>query len=175
MRMRAGERGASLPESLLILLFLSLCVLAVGNYSLGWLNAEDVRSAVGQTQRLVQQARIEAIARNRACRFILDTAARRVQVVDLNDPTDATDDITLSDVALSSKVSFGDPSGNPAVTLASLGGGRYQATFASDGTVSAGIGVMSFQAKTGYRRLSLFGAGGNKLENWNGSAWQVGS
>jgi len=120
-------------------------------------------------------ARAQAITRNRACRFQIDTASLRITVVDLNDPASTTDDILLHDATLSSKISFARPDSGSAVTLSSLGGNLYGAIFASDGSVSAGAGLIALQGGDGSYRISLYGAGGVRVERWDGSSWVLGS
>jgi hypothetical protein len=96
-------------------------------------------------------------------------------VFDLNDSADTTDDILLNDATLSSKISFARPDTGSAVTLTSLGGNLYGATFASDGSVSAGAGLIAMQGGDGSYRINLYGAGGVRVERWGGSAWVLGS
>lgn len=168
---RAGERGYSLAELLVVVALVAVSVLIAGSYSLTWLNAEEARSSVYQTQMLLQLARIEAITRNRACRFEIDDAARRVRVVDLNDRSDAGDDLRLADALLSSRVDFATPSGGAAITLPLLSGATYQATFSPDGAVSSGSGSICLRGKGQYERISLFAAGGTRIERWSGTAW----
>ena len=94
---------------------------------------------------------------------------------DLNDPASASDDILLHDVTLSSKISFARPDSGSAVTLTTLGGNLYGAIFASDGSVSAGAGLIALQGGDGSYRISLYGAGGVRVERWDGSSWVLGS
>jgi Tfp pilus assembly protein FimT len=120
----------------------------------------------------LQLARIEAITRNRACRFGIDGTARRILVYDLNDPSDATDDLPIADATLSSHVSFGSPTGGAAITLTHVSGDTYQATFSPDGSVSSGSGSISMRGRDHFERIALYGAGGTRVERWNGSAWE---
>src|SRR3972149_6618929 len=108
-----GERGASMPEILIVLVLVAITLLVALTYYLAWLNAEEIRSAVYQTQMLIQLTRVESVTRNRACAFVINASSRRIQVRDLNDtPTDPSDDISLADMVLSSKVEFTSPDGN---------------------------------------------------------------
>ncbi len=164
----------TVPELLIVAALLALTVLLAGMYSLSYLNAEEARSAVYQTQMLLGLARTEAVTRNRACRFEIEGSERRIRVWDLNDPSVATDDIRLADVQISPKVVFQDPEGNTPITLQSLSGQLYGATFGADGSVSAGAGVVTLRAMDRFERVSLFGAGGTKVERWSGTGWQAG-
>ncbi len=170
-----GERGMTFPEMLVVFLLIFVVAMVALTSSLAWLNAEEVRSAVYQTQTLLQLARVESVTRNRPCAFVVNTATRRVQVRDLNGTVTTTDDITLADVNLSSRVTFESPDGNPPVTLTDLTGSRWGTTFASDGSVSSGAGVVTMRGKDRFNRISLYAAGGTRVERWDQSAWRVGS
>ena len=170
-----GEQGMSLAEITVVMVVMAVIVTAVGSYSIPWLGREEMRGAVYQVQQYLQLSRAQAITRNRACRFQIDTASRRITVFDLNDPASTTDDILLHDATLSSKISFARPDSGSAVTLSSLGGNLYGAIFASDGSVSAGAGLIALQGGDGSYRISLYGAGGVRVERWDGSSWVLGS
>ena len=81
------------------------------------------------------------------------------------------DDILVCDATLSPKVGFARPDSGSAVTLATISGSTYGATFASDGSVSAGSGLVALLGGDGYYRVNLYGAGGAAVERWDGSAW----
>jgi prepilin-type N-terminal cleavage/methylation domain-containing protein len=170
-----SERGMSLAEVTVVMVVMAIVATAAATYTIPWLGREDMRGAVYQVQQFLQLARVQAISRNRSCRFQIDTSSRRMTVLDLNDPASTTDDILLDDATLSSKITFARPDGGSAVTLSSLGGNLYGATFASDGSVPAGAGLVAIQGGDGSCRVSLYGAGGVRVERWNGTAWVPGS
>src|SRR5262245_47961464 len=170
-----GEQGMSLAEITVVMVVMAIIVVAIGTYSIPWMGREEMRGAIYQVQQFLQLARAQAIARNRDCRFQVDTSSRTINVLDLNDPATTTDDILLHNATLSTKVSFARPDTGSAVTLTSLGGTLYGATFASDGSVSAGAGLVSMQGGDGSYRVNLYGAGGIRVERWDGSAWVLGS
>jgi len=172
--MRRG-RGYTLVELVVVLVVFAFLITATITYALPWFAREDMRSAVYQVQTHLQVSRIQAVTRNRSCVFQIDSANRRVQVYDLNDPAVTTDDILLADFTLPSTISFSDPAGGSAITLTSLSSTLFQATFSSDGSVSAGAGVIIMAGGNRYDRLSLFAAGGLRVESWNGSAWVTGA
>ena len=174
-RRRRTENGASLIEILVVLALAGLLLAAATMTTVAWIGREAARSEVYSLQTNMQVARMEAVSRHRTCRFSVDTATRRMLVVDLNDPADTTDDITLADVTLSSKISFARPDGSTPVTLSLVTGTQYGATFGADGAVTAGAGVVSVFGGGRYEQLTLFGAGGLRLNRWNGSAWVIGS
>jgi Tfp pilus assembly protein FimT len=165
----------SLAEVTVVMVVVAIVATAVATYSLPWLGREEMRGAIYQVQQYLQVARVQAITRNRSCRFQIDTSSRRMTVYDLNDPSSTSDDILLNDATLSTKVSFARPDSGAAVTLSSLGGTLYGATFASDGSVAAGAGLVAMQGGDGSYRVNLYGAGGVRVERWNGTAWVLGS
>ena len=169
------DKGFGLIELVTVLALGAMLLTAVVTYALPWVSREEMRGAVYQVQNYLQRARIEAVTRNRSCRFILEADSGRFQVVDLNDPGDATDDETLATATLPGTVSFSDPEGGPAITLSLISGSTYQATFAPDGSVSDGAGVIMFAGGERSDRLTLFGAGGVRVDTWNGSTWVAGA
>ena len=165
------ERGATLSELLVVLAIVALVLMLSLTYAIGWIGKAECRGGVYSMQSFLQRARMEAVARNRACRFTVDTATRKMRVINLVDVANNSDDLLLSDTTLSSKLSFARPDTGDAVTLASISGTTYGATFASDGSLSAGAGVVSLLAGDGYLRVNLYGAGGAAIERWDGAAW----
>ncbi|MEK7283837.1 MAG: GspH/FimT family pseudopilin [Acidobacteriota bacterium] len=170
-----SERGMSLAEVTVVMVLVAVITTAVATYSIPWLGREEMRGAVYTVQEYLQLARVQAVARNRDCRFLIDTSSLQVSVVDLNDPATSTDDLSLYSVTLSSRVTFGRPDPGSAVTLAAVSGSLYQATFAADGSVTAGAGLIALQGGDGSYRVNLYGAGGVRVERWDGSAWVAGS
>ena len=170
-----GERGMSLAELTVVMVIAALVISAAVTYAIPWLGREEMRGAVYHVQQFLQLARIQAVTRNRSCQFRIDTASRGVTVVDLNDPADATDDIQLYGETLPRAVTFARPDLGSIVTMALLSGTTYQATFASDGSVSSGAGVVALQGGDASYLVTLFGAGGVRVERWNGTLWVSGS
>jgi len=170
-----SEKGFSLPEMVVLLALVAMLTTVTITFALPWLAREDMRAAAYQVQMHLQIARIQAVNRNRSCRFQVDAVTSQVQVFDLNDPADGTDDIELANFTLPDTVSFADPLGGAPITLALLAGNTYQATFASDGSVSAGAGTIALSGGERFDRITLYGAGGVKTETWDGSSWVTGS
>lgn len=174
--MFGSERGTSLVELMVVVSLAGLLLATTANFSVGWLDREDVRSASHQTREALQVARVQAISRNRKCRFTIDTSTRVIRVIDLVDPSDNSDDIILSSLILSSSVNFSRPDFGPAITLPLLGGTVFKATFESDGAVdSEGGGNIALAGGGRSNRISLRDAGGIKIDRWNGSAWESGT
>jgi prepilin-type N-terminal cleavage/methylation domain-containing protein len=169
------ERGFSLVELVIVMVLAGLLITAGVVFALPWVGREEVRGAAYQVQSHLQLARIHAVSRNRACRFVLDAESGAIQVVDLNDPADGTDDTLVASATLPRTVSFADPSGGTPITLAILAGSTYQATYAADGRVSDGAGTITLSGGDRYERVTLFGAGGLRTETWDGTAWRAGT
>ena len=169
------QRGFTLIELLVVLMLAGLLLLAVGSYALPWLRRESMRSAIYDVQTFLQLARVEAITRNRECRFEIDTATSVVRVYDRMDPADLTDDVLLRSAQLDDSVDFARPGGGAAVTLSALSASTFEAVFRQDGVVTVGIGDIVMLGGSRYERVSVFGAGGTQVERWDKGAWHVGS
>ncbi|HEU4402962.1 MAG TPA: GspH/FimT family pseudopilin [Candidatus Polarisedimenticolia bacterium] len=169
------EQGMSLAEISIVLALAAIVITVAVTYALPWIGREEMRGAVYQVQTHLQLARIQAVTRNRSCRFVIDGASGRVQVFDLVDPASATDDIQLADLTLPSTVAFSRPDSGSAITLTAGSGTQYLATFAADGSVSDAAGEIVLKGGDRYDKVTLYGAGGIRVEHWDGSAWTVGS
>ncbi len=169
------QRGITLTELLIVLAIASLGLLAVGTYAVPWIAREGLRSAVYDVQTYMQLARIEAISRNRDCRFVIDTATNRISVLDTAGTTAIGDDILLYEADLPDTVSFARPDTGSAVTLNNVSGSVYQTLFGNDGIVSLGTGEVVLFGGSQYKRVQVFGAGGIRIQKWNGTAWAIGS
>jgi Tfp pilus assembly protein FimT len=165
--------GFTVPELLVVFAILAVVITVSISYAIGWLSKVESRGAAFTIESFLQRARMEAVSRNRDCRFTVDTATRRIRVLDLMDPANTTDDLVLADATLSSKVNFARPDFGSPVTLTLISGTTYAATFASDGSLSAGTGLVSLLGGQGYLRVSLYGAGGAAVTQWDGANWVV--
>lgn len=171
-----NERGMTIPELLVVLALAAAVFLLAGSYALPWVQQQTMQSAVYDVQSHLQLARVEAITRNRTCRFEVDTATRLVRVFDVMDPADLTDDVLLHSSQLDTDVAFSDPEGGDAVTLSQIGTTTaYEAWFRSDGVVTVGVGDIRLLGGQRYNRVSVFGAGGTQVDRWNNGGWHVGS
>lgn len=168
---RRRERGYTLPELLLLLAIEGVVVTLSVTYAVAWLGRAESRGAVYSIQTFLQRARMEAVARNRPCRFTVDTATGQARVLDLVDLSDTSDDILLTDTTLDGKVSFARPDVGAPVTLTPMAGSTFGATFAADGSVSAGSGMVALLGGDEYFRVNLYGAGGASVERWSGASW----
>lgn len=167
--MKNNQSGMTLIEILIGLAVLSLMLLAVSTYAVPWIAREGTKSAVYDVQTFAQLARIEAVSRNRNVHFEVETALRRLQVVDSNGG------LVLHETTMPDSVNFALPTVGSAITLSFVGGKLYRMTFDSDGTVTAGQGYVSLFGGNVYERASVFAAGGVQVEHWNGSSWDAGS
>lgn len=170
-----GQRGITLTELLIVLAVASLALLAVGTYALPWVAREGLRSAVYDVQTYMQLARIEAISRNRDCRFVVDTSTNRIAVLDTAGTSSTGDDILLYESDLPDTVSFARPDSGAAVTLDNVSGSIYQTRFGNDGIVNLGTGIVHMFGGSKYEKVEVFGAGGIRIQRWNGTQWAVGS
>ncbi len=170
-----GQRGITLAELLIVLAVASLGLLAVGTYALPWIAREALRSAVYDVQTYMQLARIEAISRNRDCRFAVDTSTNRISVLDTVGTPAVGDDILLYESDLPDTVSFARPDAGSAVTLDNVSGSIYQTRFGNDGIVNIGTGEVHMFGGSKYKKVEVFGAGGIRIQKWNGTSWAIGS
>jgi len=169
-----GERGATLPEMLVVLGVAAAVMLLAAAYSNPWLGKEDMRGSIYTVRTYLQMTRMQAVSRNHACQFRIDSSTRTMQVVDINDPSTTSDDILLSQATLPVRVSFARPDSGFAITLPVSSGTTYQATFAGDGAVTSSVGSISILGGTRYHRIDLYAAGGSKIWNWDGATWVAG-
>ena len=172
---QGDQRGVTLVESLILLALTSVVVGMSITYSSGLLARESLRSAAYSVYAQLKDARMEAMSRNRSCRFLVDTDSRTVQVIDLHDPGNGGDDEILTSLTLPSGIDFAQPNANPAVTLNPIGSNVYEAVFSSTGVVTAGSGDVVLKMQEQYRRVSLFVAGGLRISKWSGSTWEDGA
>jgi Tfp pilus assembly protein FimT len=163
----------TLIELVIVMSLASVTLVATATYALPWLARERARSAVYDVQSYLQLTRIEAVSRNRECRFVLDTSTRTMQVFDGNG-TSATksDDILLYEATLPDRVRFARPDTGAPVTLTQIGSSSvYETVFTSDGIVSSGTGEVAMFGGDEYNRVMVFGAGGVSVDRWSGSGW----
>ena len=171
-----GQRGITLTELLIVVAVASLGLLAVGTYTVPWVAREGLRSAIYDVQTYMQLARIEAISRNRDCRFVVDAATNRIGVLDTaGTPSILGDDILLYESELPDTVSFARPDMGSAITLNNPAGQIYQTLFSSDGIVNLGTGEVVMFGGSKYERIQVFAAGGIRIQKWNGTEWAAGS
>ena len=169
-----SELGVTLVE-LVVVLGLALVVAAVTvAYSMPWMVKESVRSAAFDVNGMLQLAKVEAVSRNRPCRFVVDTAAGELQVWDTlgSDPT--SDDVLLHDRTLPTHVAFARPDVGSAVTLDAVDAVSYQAVFTSDGMLSSSPGVVCLNGGESFGSVSVYAAGGMEIFRWNGTEWTSG-
>jgi Tfp pilus assembly protein FimT len=168
----------TLVELVVVVAGAALMMVVTANISLPFLQQQTMRSSTYTVQHNLQLARIEAIARNREVRFVVDTTTNEVSVLDsMGTPGDTTDDEVLYEETLSDAVVFARPDGGDAVTLDPLGSGNeFQAEFAADGSVPAdSIGEVYLHGGDDFTMVAVYGAGGVEVEMWGGSAWAGGS
>ena len=139
------------------------------------LRVEGLRSAVFDMQTYMQLARIEAVSRNRDVRFVVDGANHRIGVLDSAGTTSTGDDIVLYSTDLPDTVSFARPDSGFAITLTHVSGKTFHTVFGPDGIVDSGTGLVALLGGNQYERVQVFGAGGIRIQKWNGTEWITGS
>ena len=170
-----GQKGITLTELLIVVAMVSLGLLAVGTYTVPWAAREGLRSAVYDMQTYMQLARIEAVSRNRDCRFVIDAGNRRIGVMDSAGTPSTGDDILLYSADLPDTVSFARPGMGSPITLTHVTGKTFHTVFGSDGIVDVGTGEVALLGGSHYERVQVFGAGGIRIQKWNGTQWVTGS
>jgi len=163
-----NERGMTMIELLVVLVMASILVALTVVASTPWMAEESMRSAMSSVQSTMQLARVEAVSRNRDCRFVIDSQAGVLQV------RDTLGNTLLHDRRLPDSVIVARPDSGAAVTLELVSGSTYRAVFLSDGTVSSGTGEVYLRGGDSFGSVSLFGAGGVEANRWNGTEWEVG-
>lgn len=173
--MKHDQRGVTLLEALVVMAILAITSGIVSAYGLGWMQRERQRSVAYEIFVHLNVARVEAVTRNRRCRFILDSSTQSLQVLDLHDPANTTDDVEISAIDLGEALQLGTPDGGNAVTFNALGPKRFEVTFNDDGTVVTGVGAARLNTGDTFRRVSVFAGGAISVDRWNGTAWTQGS
>lgn len=172
---RRSETGLTILEVLAVMTIMGI-IAAIGiSYASNWIRREQMRSSAYVLQTHLQMARVEAMSRNRDCRFQIDTSDGSIQVLDLNDPSDTTDDILIARTELPVTVQFARPDVGAPVTLNNISGSLYETTFRQDGVVTSGNGSIHISSDDLYRKISVYVAGGVHLQTWDSSSWAEGA
>lgn len=165
-----SQSGVTLVE-LLGVLVLSVSIIALGTaVTVPQIARQTMRSSLHTGGALMRSARVEAVKRHRASKFVVNLGARTMSVVDTMGTSTTTDDVVLHWAALPSVVSVARPDAGAPITFAGSDP-IYTVEFHPDGYVSSGAGEMVLCSGTFYDKITVFTAGGIKYEQWNGSAW----
>ncbi len=168
------QAGVTVSE-LLIVFTLATMVMALGAVAtVPRIARETMRGALHNAGTLVRAARLEAVKRNRSCRFVVNLTARTLSIVDTNGTASVTDDTTLRSLPLPSIVSVARPDTGSPITF-TLASGVYHVEFDPDGSVSTGAGEMVLCSGEQYGKVIVYSAGGVRYQKWDGSAWVAGS
>jgi prepilin-type N-terminal cleavage/methylation domain-containing protein len=171
-----NQRGVTLIELVVVAAIASLVVTIIAMYSAPWIARESMRSAVNNVASFLQLAKIEAVSRNRDCRFVVDTSDGSLEVWDSMGSDDLSDDVRLHTGSVPTSVRFQRPDTGGVVTLQPIGGTpRFQTRFASDGLVPAGVGAVFLEGGEGFGKVEVHAAGGVEVHFWKRSAWRTGS
>jgi prepilin-type N-terminal cleavage/methylation domain-containing protein len=172
--MRA-QRGLTLIELIVVVAVASVLVGITVAYSVPWLAKETMRSGANDVQSFMQLAKVEAVSRNRECRFVIDASSGSLEVWDSLGTDDDSDDVRLHRGALPTSVAFERPDFGDVITLEQIDSSlRFQSVFGSDGVVASGDGAVFLRGGEGFGNVEVYAAGGVEMHRWNGSGWQVG-
>ena len=167
------ETGLTLTELVVGVALAAILLAGVAVLGTPMLAREKMRSALYEIQTLAQVTRVEAINRNREVRLLLHSGSGQLLVSDTLGTVSDADDRVLFRSRLSDSTHFATPDGAAAVTLKDLGSGWFGTSYDSDGTVVEGQGTVVVGDSSGYRRVSVFGAGGSRVEKWTGATWST--
>lgn len=169
------DSGMTIVELLVVTAIGAMVLMTAVVHSMSWMATETTRSLAYDVAGLMQQARIEAVSRNRDCRFVLDTSSGMLAVWDSRGTDDHSDDELVHSRGVSDAVAFDRPDVGSPVTLELIGATTsYQTTFSSDGVVSAGAGGVYLHGGDGFGNVTVYAAGGVEVQRWDGTGWQVG-
>lgn len=169
------EQGVTLVELLAVVAVASVTLVAAVGYSVPWMASQTMRSALHDVYGFMQLARMEAVSRNHACRFVIETSSGSLQVWDTQGTVSSVDDTLLHDQIIPTTVDFARPDSGSVITLQQVATTTYQTVFDSDGTVGSGAGDVLLHGSGSFGRLSIHAAGGAEIRYWNGTTWQAGS
>lgn len=168
------QRGFSLVELIVATAIISLVVSMTIVFAGPWIAREAMRSAISEVAAYAQLAKIEAVSRNRECRFVVDPSAGELLVLDSMGTTSTDDDAPLHSRRLASTVTFERPDTGDSITLEPVDGeATYQTVFGSDGAVASGTGELFLHGGDDYRGVAIFAAGGIQIRRWTGTAWEA--
>jgi Tfp pilus assembly protein FimT len=158
------QSGIGLVELVIVLGLASLVVGVTVAYSVPWMARENLRSSIQDVRNLLQLTRMEAVGRNRECRFEIDTTSGRLRSLDTMGTDDRSDDVPLYDSRLPSSLVLARPNLNAPVTMAAIGGTKsFEVVFRSDGSVESGAGDLWLHGGQGYGSVAVHGAGGIEI------------
>ena len=170
-----NQRGVTLVELVVVVALVAIMLVAVMGYSVPWMAKQSMRGAVHDVHTFLQLTRIEAVSRNRPCRFVVDTAGGEFQILDSLGTSSLADDLELHRSRLPETVGFDRPDSGGVVTLQAIDAVHFQTVFDSDGTVTSGAGDLFFHGSGSYGRIGVHVAGGTEISRWDGADWQAGS
>ena len=168
-----SEQGLSLAETLVVVALAAVVLGVSAAYSIPAIARSKMRSAVHDVSSLMQLARIEAISRNRECRFVLNGTDGQLEVWDGNGTPAVADDILLRRRELPRSVVLARPDVGTPVSIDRIGDtANYQTSFISDGIVSSGTGSVYLHGGYRYVSIAVYRAGGLEMKQWNGRVWE---
>jgi len=170
------QRGVTVFELLIVVAIVSVAVTVTVVYSTPWMVRESMRGAANHVSSFMQLTKIEAVSRNRDCRFLIDVSKAEIEIWDSLGSDDVSDDVRLHRSSIPSHVSFARPDSGDVITLDPVAPSvSYQTVFTSDGLVSDGVGGVYLHGGETFGSILVHAAGGVEIRYWNGTAWREGS
>lgn len=167
------DAGFTMVEIVVATSVAALVMTAAATAALPALAREKLRGATYELQSTLQVSRMEAIARNRPTRFVLNQGSRTVESWDTKGTSDPADDELLRRVSLPSSVSIARPDNVDAVTMGDEKTANvHEVRFASDGSAPGATGEIALYGGGQYRKLELQAAGGVGVDRWVDDGWK---
>ena len=167
------EAGFTMAEVVVATSIVALVMTSAVSAALPALAREKLRSATYELQSTLQVSRIEAIARNRPTRFVMNTETRTVEAWDTRGTTSTDDDELIRRVNLPRSVSLARPDSGDAVTIGvTKTASIREVTFSADGSAPGATGEITLYGGGQYRKLDLQAAGGVTVDRWVEDGWE---
>jgi len=166
-----------MTDLLIGLMIASMIALIATVGAVPWLLRERVRRSAYTVQHMLQLARLESVQRNRDCAIEFDPATLAIRVMDTNNTTLSTDDVTLHETKLNSAVMLARPDGGSVLTFheRSSKPGTYHVIFDSGGIAYHGTGEVVLFGGDYYNKITVYLGGGVQVDHWDGSSWRTGA
>jgi len=167
------ESGFTLAEVVVATSIAALVMTSAVSAALPALARERLRSATYELQSTLQVSRIEAVARNRPTRFVMNQDSRTIEAWDTQGTSSTMDDELIRRVNLPRTVSIARPDSGDAVTMGQENvSGIHEVVFSADGSAPGSTGEIALYGGGQYRKLDLQAAGGVAVDRWVDDGWE---
>jgi len=165
------QAGMTLGEVMIVTAVATLVMASAVTATVPLFAREKLRSATYELYSTLQISRVEAVARNRPTRFVLDRDARTLETWDTKGTTTTTDDELIRRATLPDSVSLASPDNEDAVTIPGADSNKYEAIFAANGSAAGSTGSITLHGGGKFTKLNLQAAGGADVEVWDKDEW----